>query len=136
MYETSVGVCTCECVFVYMCIFRVQDRYLYCTPLPMVYVGFPTGWCLPSPCVQWGKSTCPSAFFPCTASTDDTTWISTITGLCVVWVWMYECVILTTHFVYVAPCLWHLQYVVSGLLQHNFSVCLHATSGSSSQSDP
>ena len=103
VYETSVGVCTCECVFVYMCIYvRVQDRYLYCTLLPMVCVGFPTRWCLPSPCVHWDKSTCPSAIFPCTASTDDTTCISTITGLCVVWVGMCECVILTAHFVYAA----------------------------------
>ena len=49
----------------------------------MVPVGSPTGWCLPSPCVQWGKTTCPSAFFLPTTSTNGTTWISTNTGLCV-----------------------------------------------------
>ena len=78
--------CVCVRVHVYAC---VRARMcVCCTLLPMVCVGFPTGWCVTSPCVQWDKSTCPSAFFPCTASTDDTTWISTITGLCVVWVWM------------------------------------------------
>ena len=49
----------------------------------MVPVGSPTGWCLPSPCVQWGKATCPSAVFLPTTSTNGTTWISTNTGLCV-----------------------------------------------------
>ena len=48
------------------------------SPLPMVCVGIPTGWC--PPCLQWNKSTCLSTFFP---PTDGTTWISTNTGLCV-----------------------------------------------------
>ena len=48
----------------------------------MAPLGSPTGWCLPSPCVQWSKTTCPSAFFTPTSRTS---------GLYVcctcVWVW-------------------------------------------------
>ena len=51
----------------------------------MVAAGSPTGWCLLSLCVQWSNSIIPSAFIHCTASTDDTTWTATNTGLCV-WV--------------------------------------------------
>ena len=59
-------------------------KILYVSPLlPMVCVVSPTGWCAPSPCVQWDKSTCHSAFFPLTTSTDGTTWISANTGVCV-----------------------------------------------------
>ena len=62
----------------------------YCLNLlPMVPVGSPTGWCLPSPCVQWGKATCPSAVFLPTPSTNETTWISTNTGLCVCVVYVH-----------------------------------------------
>ena len=69
----------CVCIF-------VHDRYWYSILLPMVSVGSPTGWCVPRSCVHGSESTLPSAFFCCTASTDDTTWISANTGLCVVWV--------------------------------------------------
>ena len=47
--------CACEGIF-------EQDKY-YFTLLPMVSVGSPTGWCVPSPCVQGSESTFPSAFF-------------------------------------------------------------------------
>ena len=66
----------------------------------MVAVGSPTGWCLLSLCVQWSNSIIPSAFIHCTASTDDTTWTATNTGLCVwvrgedeLWmcVWVAQC---------------------------------------------
>ena len=66
----------------------------------MVAAGSPTGWCLLSLCVQWSNSIIPSAFIHCTASTDDTTWTATNTGLCVwvrgedeLWmcVWVAQC---------------------------------------------
>ena len=63
--------------------------------LPMVPVGSLTGWCLPSPCVQWDKATSPSAFFLPTTSTNGTTWISNNAGLCVfcthAWMWVCWC---------------------------------------------
>ena len=57
----------------------------------MVLVGPPTGWCLPSPCIQWDKAACPSAFFLPTASINGTTWISTKTGLCMYVVFLHGC---------------------------------------------
>ena len=47
-------------------------------------IGSPAGWCLPSPCVQWSKTTCHSAFFTPTSSTSGLH----VCGTCVcTWVW-------------------------------------------------
>ena len=95
LLQPVCGSWVCVCMYVAcvlevgmcVCIF-VHDRYWYSILLPMVSVGSPTVWCVPSPCVHGNQSTLPSAFFCCTASTDDTTRISANTGLCVVWVWI------------------------------------------------
>ena len=58
------------CVDVGICV-RGQNRLLHVlhsSPYTRC-IGCPTGWYVPSPCVQWSKTTCSSAYFTPTSNT-------------------------------------------------------------------
>ena len=72
--RVGMDVCSCACVF---CV-RGQHGFLqYFTILCIgSFIGSPTGWCIPSPCVQGSNTTCSSDFItPATSM-----WVL---GLCV-----------------------------------------------------